>query len=86
MNAGPDHFSRIEIGEESANLEEGLTKAQLFALHVMDGHFEDIIHFLMMGTTPKGYTVQKKKELVMCVTDFSVIVRHLYKMGTDEIL
>jgi len=45
-------------------LEEGLPDAQLFAMRVTDGHFEDIIHFLTIGTIPKGYTIQQKKELV----------------------
>lgn len=47
---------------------------------------EDIIHFLTTGTTLKGYTLQQKKELVMCTADFSIIVGHIYKMGNDEIL
>ena len=59
---------------------------QLFVVHIMDSHFEDIIHFLTTGTTLEGYTGLEKKELVVCVVDFSVIVGHLYKMGLDEIL
>ena len=55
---GPDHLSCIETGEEPTNLEEGLHDMQLFALRITDGHFEDIIHFLMIGTTPEGYTIQ----------------------------
>eukprot|EP00253_Pinus_taeda_P003181 PITA_03181 len=55
-------------------------------MHVADGHFEDIIHFLATGTAPKGYTVHQKKELVVRAANFSVIVGHLYKMGTDKIL
>jgi len=51
-----------------------------------DGYFEDIIHFLTTRTAPEGYTIQQKKELVACTTDFSVITAHLYKMGCDEIL
>jgi len=35
---------------------------------------------------PEGYTSQQKKELVVRVADFSVIVVHLYKMGANEIL
>eukprot|EP00253_Pinus_taeda_P024565 PITA_24565 len=50
------------------------------------GHFEDIIHFLTIGTAPKEYSVQHKNELVVCTTYFSVIAGHLYKMGNDEIL
>ena len=86
LNVGPDHLSCIETGEEPTNLEEGLPDVQLFAVCIADGHFEDIIHFLTTGTVPKGYTVQQKKELVVRVTDFSIIVGHLYKMGSDEIL
>ena len=55
-------------------------------MHVADGHFEDIIHFLTTGAAPEGYFVQQKKELVVRAEDFSVIVGHLYKMGTNEIL
>lgn len=86
LNAGPGHLSQIEIGEEPNNLEEGLPDAQLFVVRVADDHFADIIHFLTMGMSPEGYTSQKKKELVVHMTDFSIIVGHLYKMGADEIL
>jgi len=57
LNVRPDHLTRIEDGEELTNLEEGLPDAQLYAVHVMDGHFEDIIHFLTTGTVPQGYLV-----------------------------
>lgn len=63
-----------------------MPSAQLFAVHVADGHFEDIIHFLMTSTTLEEYTIQQKKELVVRTEDFSVIAGNLYKMGTDEIL
>eukprot|EP00253_Pinus_taeda_P021031 PITA_21031 len=65
LNATPNHLSCIETGEEPTNLEEGLPDAQLFAVCVVDGHFEDIIHFLMIGTSPEGYTTQQKMELVV---------------------
>ena len=67
-------------------MEEGLPDAQLFVLHVTDSHFDDIIHFLVTGTVPEGYTSQQKKELVVHGVDFSIIVGKLYKMGSDEIL
>jgi len=86
LNARSDHLSCIEIGEEPTNLEEGLPDMQLFVVHVMDSHFEDIIHFLMTGATLEGYTNQQKKELLMHTTNFSVIARHLYEMGSYEIL
>lgn len=67
-------------------MEEGLPDAQLFVVCVADNNFVDIIHFLTTGTTPEGYTIQQEKELVVHVTDFSLIAGHLYKMGEDEIL
>ena len=84
LKVGLDHLSHIETGEEPNNLEEGY--AELFAVCVVDDHFIDIIHFLTMGMALKGYTSQKKKELVVHATNISVIVGHLYKMGLDEIL
>ena len=70
MNIGPDHLSCIETGEEPTSLEEGLLNAQLFVVCIADGHFEDIIHFLTISTTPKEYFVQQKKELVVGVAIF----------------
>ena len=55
-------------------------------MHIADGHFKDIIHFLTTRTALKEYSVQQKKELVVHATDFSVITGLLYKMGNDEIL
>lgn len=86
LNAGPNHLSRIETGDEPTSLEEGLPDAQIFVVRVVDGHFEYVIHFLKTGTTPEVYSIQQKKELVVHTTYFSVIVGHLYKMGNDEIL
>jgi len=43
LNAGQDHLSRIEIGKEPTNLEEGLPNAYLFTVRVVDDHFRDII-------------------------------------------
>ena len=57
LNARPDHLSRIETGKEPTSLEEGLPDTHLFSVCVADGHFEDIIHFLTTGTTPKGYSI-----------------------------
>jgi len=86
LNTGLDHLSRIENDEEPTNVEEGLPDAELYAVRIADGHFEDIIHFLTTGIVPQGYFVQQKKELVIRIVDFTVIAGHLYKMGNDEIL
>ena len=57
LNAGLDHLSRIETGEEPTNLEEGLPDAQLYAVRITDSHFKDIIDFLTIETVPQGYSV-----------------------------
>lgn len=86
LNVGTDNLSRIETGEEPNNLEEGFPGAQLFAVHVANDHFGNIIHFLTTKMTLEGYIGQQNKELIVRTTDFSVITEHLYKMGADEIL
>lgn len=58
LNAGPDHLSHIEIGEEPTNLEEGLPDVQLLLVRIADNHFQYIVYFLTMGTTPEVYTIQ----------------------------
>jgi len=58
LNIGLDHLLHIETGEEPTSLEEGLPDAPLFVVRIANGHFEDIMYFLMTGTAPEGYTVQ----------------------------
>lgn len=86
LNAGHDHLSWIENGDEPTRLEEWLPDAHLFVFRVTDDDFADIIKFLSTGIASEGYFTQQKKELVVRATDFTVIVGHLYKMASDEIL
>ena len=89
LNVGPDHLSRIESGEEPTNLEDIFPDAQLFAIHMMDDQnheFNAIIKFLSIGYAPKGISTNKKKHLVVKAADYTLIARHLYKLGADEIL
>jgi hypothetical protein len=86
MNKGHDHLSRLEHGEEPTNLEDTLLDAQLLSIRNIDDHFADIVQFLSTGMAPSEYTIPQKKQLVVCVADFSLIVSQLYKLGPDEIL
>ena len=86
LNAGPDHLSKIEIGEEPTNLEDNLLDAQLFSIQIADDYFRDIIEFLMTGTVPAEFTTQQKKQLVVKASNFTLIAGQLYKLGPDEIL
>ena len=61
LNVGPDHLSWIETDEEPTNIEYRLPDAQLFRVDMVDGYYDQIIQFLVMGTTPKDlFTSQKK--------------------------
>jgi hypothetical protein len=86
MNKGPDHLSRLEHGKEPTSLEDTPIDAQLLAIRKVDNHFTEIVQFLSIGMAPSEYTVIQKKQLVVRVADFSLIVGQLYKMGPDEIL
>ena len=57
LNAGPDHLSRLESGEEPTSLEDGLPNAQFFSVHMVDDYFKDIIYFLTTGTVPAEYSM-----------------------------
>ena len=61
LNAGPDHLSRIDSGEEPSNLEDNFPDAQLFSIQIADEYYEDIIHFLTTGWAPVEFTKQQKK-------------------------
>ena len=65
LNAGPDHLSRIETGEEPTNIEDGLPNAQLFRFDREDDHYTPIIHFLATGVAPEELSTSQKKQLVV---------------------
>ena len=86
MNKGLDHLSRLEHGEEPTSLEDALPDAKLLAIRNIDDHFTEIVQFLSTGMTPSEYTISQKKQLVVRVAEFALIVGQLYKLGPDEIL
>ena len=77
LNAGPDHLSRIDSGEEPSNLEDNLPDAQLFSIQITDDYYADITQFLTTGVAPEDFTKQQKKQLVVRAADFTLIEGHL---------
>ena len=73
MNAGPDHLSRIEIGEEPTNIEDGFPNAQLFRVDMVDDYYEHIVHFLATRTALEELTTSQKKQLAVKETYFQLI-------------
>jgi len=86
LNAGPDHFSRVTNGEEPTNLEDNFPDAHLFSVQVADEYFSDIIEYLSTRTTPQEFNKTQKKNLVVRIANYQLIVGHLYKMSAYNIL
>ena len=51
LNAGLDHISRLENEEETTNLDDTILDTQLFVVKFVDDYYEDIVHFLTIGST-----------------------------------
>jgi hypothetical protein len=77
LNAGPNHLSRITNGEEPSNLEDNLSNAQLFSVHIDDEYFDEIIEFWSTIFAPKELHTTQKKILVVKAIDYQLIVGHL---------
>ena len=43
LNAGPDHLSCIENGEEPTNIEDGLPDVQLFQVKITNDYYGPIV-------------------------------------------
>jgi hypothetical protein len=72
--------------EERTNLEDNFPNAQLFSVHVADEYFTDIIEYLRTWVEPPEFSTMQKKNMVVRATNYQLIVGHLYKMGTYNIL
>jgi hypothetical protein len=86
LNAGPDHLSRVTNGEKPTNLEDNFPDVQLFSVQIDDEYFVDIIEYLSTWIAPQEFSTKQKKILVVRAEDYQLIVEHLYKMGSDNIL
>ena len=50
---GPDHLSRLEIGEEAIGIEDELPDTHLFRLEAVPQELADIAQFLEEGKAPE---------------------------------
>ena len=86
LNAGPNHLSRIESGEEPTNIEDELPDVQLFRVDMENDHYAPILQFLVTGVALEEISTSQKKQLVVKYSDYQLISEHLYKLGANEIL
>jgi hypothetical protein len=67
-------------------LEYNFLDAQLFSVQIVDENFVDIIEYLSTGVATQDFSTMQKKNLVVTVADYQLIVGHLYNMGAYNIL
>jgi hypothetical protein len=58
----------------------------LFSVQIIDEYFADIIEYLSTRIVPQELSTAQKKNLVVRVVDYQLIVGKLYKMGANNIL
>ena len=75
LNVAPNHLSRIEIGEEPTNIDDGLPDAQLFRVEIADDHYAPIISLLETGVALEDLPTTQKKQLIVKASDFQLIAR-----------
>ena len=83
---GPDHLSRLEMGEEAIGIEDELPDAHLFRIEVVPQELANIAQFLEEGKAPEELSERQKKILAMKVAQYTLINRFLYQPGVDDIL
>jgi hypothetical protein len=86
LNARPDHLSRVTNGEEPTKLEDNFTDVQFILVQIDDKYFVYKIEYLTTRITPQEFRNAQKKNLVVRVAYYQLIVGHLYKMGAYRIL
>ena len=86
LSAGPNHLSRLEIGESDGAIDDRLLDVDLFRIEAIPNHLQEIATLLTKGSYPLGYIATPKRHLVVREVDYQLIAGHLYKMGLDQIL
>ena len=85
-NVGPNHLSRLEIGEEEIRIEDELPDAHLFRVEAIPQELADIAQLLEEGRAPEDLSERQKKILAMKAAPYTLINGFLYRLGVDDIL
>jgi hypothetical protein len=84
--SGPDHLSRLEMGEDPTDIEDDLSDAHLFCIEAAPKDLEEIKIFLEEGKAPEDLPANKKKVLALKATPFTIMNGYLYKLGPNDVL
>jgi hypothetical protein len=86
LNAGSYHLSCIISGEDTGNIDDIFSDAQLFRVKMVDEYFTYIVNILSTRMAPSYMRIAHKKTLVVKSIDYQLIVGKLYKLGVYGIL
>jgi hypothetical protein len=67
-------------------VDDQLPDTNILCIEAILDYLSDISLFLTTGTMSEGYSATQKRNLVVCATDYQLIVGQLYKLGLDNIL
>ena len=60
LNVGPDHLSRLAMGENDGSIDDQLPDADLFRVEAVPDYLADIATYLTIGQCPQDYTSLQK--------------------------
>jgi hypothetical protein len=86
LNVGLNHLSILESRRSGIVVDDQLPYAYLFKVESIPNYLCNITLFLSMGVNPQGYSATLKRYLVVCATNYQLIIGHMYKLGLDNIL
>jgi hypothetical protein len=69
-NVGPDHLSRLELGESGGVVDDQLPDADLFRIEAIPEYLEDIAIFLSTGACLETYSATQKLHMVVRAVDY----------------
>jgi len=72
---GLDHLFRLDSRESRGSFDDQLPDAHLFRFESVLNYLEDITLFPATGKFPDDYTPTQKRHMVICVSDYQLIVR-----------
>lgn len=83
LNVGPNHISRLELGESGGSLDDQLLDSDLFCIEEIPDYLKGIVDFLATRQCLEEYTVTQRRYMVVTAADYQLIAGHLYKIGLE---
>jgi len=82
-NVGPDHLSKLGLGESGGAVNDQLPDVDLFRVETIPEYLKVIEVLLSIGACPETYFVTQKNHMDVRAVDYQLIVGQLYKLGLE---